>query len=208
MESVLRDEAKERTRERIVRAATEAFAEMGYRSVTMSHIATRARIGRATLYLHFSSKAEIADEIALTLRPHMVAVVMTLPDIEFGLQGLERWIASIVTEQRKFSRIAAVANEALVHNRDLADIMVGSMQDTARQIAAALRAQGRWPEALGEGGLAMLLTGTMQLATTVFGASPRPEDATLTADLARLWHVALAYKDDNEPPVGVGVEQP
>ncbi|HHZ10587.1 MAG TPA: helix-turn-helix transcriptional regulator [Rhizobiales bacterium] len=191
-----------------MRAATEAFAEMGYRSVTMSHIATRARIGRATLYLHFSSKAEIADEIALTLRPHMVAVVMTLPDIEFGLEGLERWIASIVTEQRKFSRIAAVANEALVHNRDLADIMVGSMQDTARQIAAALRAQGRWPEALGEGGLAMLLTGTMQLATTVFGASPRPEDATLTADLARLWHVALAHKDDNEPPVGVGVEQP
>lgn len=191
MESELRDEAKERTRERIVRAATEAFSEKGFRSVTMSHIAARARIGRATLYLHFSSKSEIADEIARTMRPRMVAVVMTLPTIRFDQPGLEGWIGSIVSELRQFSRVAAVASEAFIHNRDLSDVLVGSMQHTAAQIVEALKAQGRWREGLGEGGLAMLLTATMQLAISVFGESPRPEDGRLTADLARLWRVAL-----------------
>jgi AcrR family transcriptional regulator len=192
MKSAPRDEAKERTRKRIVRAATEAFSEKGFRSVTMSQIAARAKVGRATLYLHFSSKSEIADEIARTIRPRMVAVVMTLPDIRFDRQGLEGWISLIVAELRRFSIVATVSNEAMVRDPDMTTVLVQSMRETASQVAEVLKQQRRWPEALGEGGLATLLTATMLLATTVFGEKPRAEESRAIADLARLWRVALA----------------
>jgi AcrR family transcriptional regulator len=191
MKSDLRDEAKQRTRQRIVGAATSAFAEKGFRSVTMSHIATRARIGRATLYLHFSNKTEIADEIARAIRPRMVAVVMTLPDIRFDQPGLERWVAAIVAELRRFGAVATVANEAFGRDPELTDVFVKSMRDIASEIADGLKPQRRWPAKLGEGGLAMLLTATMLVATTVFGGGARAEEARSIRDLARLWRTAL-----------------
>ena len=54
------------TREHIMEAALEAFAERGYAAVTIDDIVRRAGIGRATFYLHFDSKAAVLRELRNT----------------------------------------------------------------------------------------------------------------------------------------------
>lgn len=57
------------TRQRILAAAVEMAETTGLRKVSMDEIARRARVGRATLYLHFSGRdnlisAMIEDQLA------------------------------------------------------------------------------------------------------------------------------------------------
>jgi len=50
---------------RIVDEAIEAVTVLGWRRMTMSDVAKRGRIGRATLYRYFASKDELRDAIFL-----------------------------------------------------------------------------------------------------------------------------------------------
>jgi len=47
---------KEVTRERIIEAATEAFAEQGYHDTSMDDIVRRAGISKGAIYFHFPGK--------------------------------------------------------------------------------------------------------------------------------------------------------
>ncbi|OMC17340.1 hypothetical protein A5735_07325 [Mycolicibacter heraklionensis] len=62
----MRDRHRIMTRDHIMAAALEAFAERGYVAVTIDDIVRRAGIGRATFYLHFDSKAAVLRELRNT----------------------------------------------------------------------------------------------------------------------------------------------
>jgi len=190
-ESSLRDANKQRTRMRIVEAAKEAFVEKGYGPTTMSHIADRAGIGRATLYLHFATKVEITDEIARSLGPRMVGILRNLSATPFDQEGLEGWIRDLLGGLRSFGPLAKVVSEAIGNNRELVESLVSSMRDTGAAIADDLRRAGRWPEGLDVGSLALLMTSTTYLATVVFTPDPVPDEAQLTRELAGLWRKVL-----------------
>ena len=51
------------TKERILEAALELFAEKGYLGTSMSDIANRLRITKGALYKHYTGKQEILDSI-------------------------------------------------------------------------------------------------------------------------------------------------
>lgn len=51
---------RDRTRVAILNATDQLFRERGFRATTIEDIADRAGIGKGTVYLHFSSKFEIA----------------------------------------------------------------------------------------------------------------------------------------------------
>src|SRR5512139_387033 len=55
--------APDASRERLIRAATEAFRESGYRA-SIDQIASLAGVARQTLYNHFESKEELFREVA------------------------------------------------------------------------------------------------------------------------------------------------
>ena len=59
----MRDRHRLMTREHLMTAALEAFAERGYVAVTIDDIVRRAGVGRATFYLHFDSKAAVLREL-------------------------------------------------------------------------------------------------------------------------------------------------
>jgi len=62
----MRDRHRIMTRDEIMSAALEAFAERGYVATTIDDIVRRAGIGRATFYLHFDSKAAVLRELRNT----------------------------------------------------------------------------------------------------------------------------------------------
>lgn len=61
-------------RARLLRAATEVFAEEGYRA-SIDSIASRAGVARQTLYNHFESKAELFSE---AVRDATATLLLTL----------------------------------------------------------------------------------------------------------------------------------
>ncbi|MBT7188906.1 MAG: TetR/AcrR family transcriptional regulator [Anaerolineae bacterium] len=58
---------RENQREGILDAAESLFVEKGIDQVTMSEIAKKSRLTRATIYKYFSNKEEIAEEIFKTI---------------------------------------------------------------------------------------------------------------------------------------------
>ncbi|HDS1738612.1 TetR/AcrR family transcriptional regulator [Pseudomonas putida] len=59
----IREEQKQRTRDRLLDAAFEVFSEVGFRAATIDEIMKRAGANRATFYLHFTDKLDIAAGI-------------------------------------------------------------------------------------------------------------------------------------------------
>jgi AcrR family transcriptional regulator len=53
-----REKVRATQRERLLRAAIAAVAEIGFRDVTVADIVRRARVSRAAFYVHFSDKEE------------------------------------------------------------------------------------------------------------------------------------------------------
>jgi len=59
----LREEQRELTRSKLIKAARQMFSEKNYVLATIDDIAERARVGRATFYFHFDSKEAVLMEI-------------------------------------------------------------------------------------------------------------------------------------------------
>ena len=58
-----REDKRDAQRERILDAARERFADRGFDAVTMSEIAARAGVARATVFNHFGSKHALVEAI-------------------------------------------------------------------------------------------------------------------------------------------------
>ena len=57
----------ERTRGRLIEAAEQVFADLGYHDASIVKITEAAGVGQGTFYLYFSSKKEIFDELVRDL---------------------------------------------------------------------------------------------------------------------------------------------
>ncbi|GGY71321.1 MULTISPECIES: ScbR family autoregulator-binding transcription factor [Streptomyces] len=77
-----KQERSARTREAILRAGAEVFAEVGFAGASVNKIARRANLTLGALYFHFESKEQLAREI-VQAQPTQI----TLPATVHGLQG-------------------------------------------------------------------------------------------------------------------------
>ena len=57
----------ERTRRKLLEAAEQVFAELGYHDASIVKITEAAGVGQGTFYLYFASKKEVFDELVLDL---------------------------------------------------------------------------------------------------------------------------------------------
>lgn len=124
------------TRERILRAARELFAERGYGSTAMAAIAARAHVVRATVYNNFADKIDLLDTIIRRYMQGYVAIGQRLRDDPIRRQG-------------PFAQLEAMTQLALdwrVENRDLRGVI-----DVARHMAGS-----GWDEADAEADAALL----------------------------------------------------
>lgn len=93
--------------ETIVQAAFELFAEHGTESVTMDNIAEKARIGKGTIYKHFSGKNDIFASMIIQQDQEILASLATISrdaPIMVQLKKTMRVFWEIQTQDiRKFS---------------------------------------------------------------------------------------------------------
>lgn len=68
----LREQQRAFTRQRLIEAASQVFAERGYPDATVDEIASEAGASRATFYLHFKSKTELAAALVEDVTPFAV----------------------------------------------------------------------------------------------------------------------------------------
>ena len=101
------------TRERILRAARELFAERGYGATAMAAIASRADVVRATVYNNFADKIDI---LATIIRRYMRGYV------EIG----QRLCEDAMRSRSMFEQLEAMTQFALdwrIENRDLRGVV-------------------------------------------------------------------------------------
>lgn len=90
-------DAKARTRARILRTATELFEERGYRRTTVDEVARRAHVAKGTVYLHFESKAMLMfHAIAEEKKRFVGSFIPMFRDDPPGSEWLERYLARLM----------------------------------------------------------------------------------------------------------------
>jgi AcrR family transcriptional regulator len=68
----LREQQRAFTRNRLIETALRVFGERGYPDATVDEIASAAGASRATFYLHFKGKAELAAAVVDDITPYVV----------------------------------------------------------------------------------------------------------------------------------------
>lgn len=119
----LREAQRLLTRERLVDAAIALFGRRGFRAVTIEQIAAEAGANRATFYLHFRNKEDVANAIGDRLVPNIQATFAALDALrDPTVEEVRAWLAAGMSEQTEERRnLLAVATEANVADPDLAD---------------------------------------------------------------------------------------
>jgi AcrR family transcriptional regulator len=143
------DDPKERTRVRIVNAATEAFTRYGFRRASVDEIARAAGVGKGTIYLYYASKrdlflAAVAEE-KRALLPEMAAIQLLPPParLEATLRMSFRFVLRAPLAASLLRREHAVT-ELL---DDVGEELWQAQAAMGRQFLASLfDPDGDWPE--------------------------------------------------------------
>src|ERR1700739_283530 len=121
------------TRERLLRAAADEFAERGYDGTRVADIAAAAGVSNGALYAHFGSKAEL---LVAAVRAHGRAVLADMLAAE---------------PDRSITELLLVIGRGLTRRRDPrgfliveALVAVRRDQDVARSVRDYMRGRAEW----------------------------------------------------------------
>ncbi len=190
------------TRTAILTAASTTFAEHGYASTTMAHVAAAAGVSLGTVYQYFRDRADL---IRVLLRGR-VAQRMTPSEVGWrateGIAGLERMLGNFIGAYAEVSALAGVWEEVVHVEPELAELrrrlgrqFTGAVaQEIRRASKAGIVREGLDPDIT-----ACALTAMVDrfcFVTYVFDppdAGP-PAPAVAAKELAVLWADAIGLK--------------
>ncbi|RDI67693.1 TetR/AcrR family transcriptional regulator [Nocardia pseudobrasiliensis] len=142
--------AAERTRERIVRAAVELFAEKGFHGTGVAEIGDRADVQRGALYYHIGSKEELLFQIlrdyTAVMHAEATAIAASADDPITKLRKLIHSHLRLVIEHRRevaiqLRDVSALTGERGAQLQELRDLIQRRWQDVidAGRAAGTLR---------------------------------------------------------------------
>lgn len=101
MPKIVDAQMREATRQRILHEAAHEFARLGFDQANINLIAEQAGIGKGTIYLYFTNKRELFQEMLRSIaRTHLAAIRTALAPHGTFQERLERLF-------RAFARLAA-----------------------------------------------------------------------------------------------------
>ena len=122
----LREQKRNFTRSRLIKAAAEIFEEKGYLAATIDDIVRASGASRATFYLHFSGKNEIALEILEQTEQYGVARYSALDELlatsrsaKIRRARLRDWLADWLGYWRRTARLRRALDVAIATDPDI-----------------------------------------------------------------------------------------
>jgi AcrR family transcriptional regulator len=88
----LRDEHKQLTLQKIVKAARTIFHDKGYGPATVDEIVDAANVSRGTFYVYFHSKSEVMNELFASEHVKDVIALVEELDDDVSVDNLRDWI--------------------------------------------------------------------------------------------------------------------
>jgi AcrR family transcriptional regulator len=178
--------------ERLLEAASEAFADKGFHATTTRDIAARVGLSPAAVYVHFASKEELLYELSLVGHQAALAIVVsaagragTAPAER--LQAVVSDFASWHARHRRTARVVQYELAALTpEHRAVIDGLRRQIQDRMRELLEAGVAAGDFVVPDVPGTALALLSLVVDVARWYRPEGPRsPDDiGALYADLA------------------------
>lgn len=137
------------TRRRITTAARELIAESGFEAMSIEDVAERAAIGRSTFYLHFASRAELANAIAVDELAMLTDLWIELANIDpANTSEIRLWLDRIVEHWQGNSNLTVISIEYRTDQRKLAAELVDVQFSAAESFLAEMRRLGHKPSPL------------------------------------------------------------
>ena len=141
------------TRTRILQAATECLAEIGYNATSTTAVAKRAGMSRAAMLYHFRSRRILIDAVVQYVTKRRVDLQVELQadlpkDADFRNRSVDSiWQQLQTTEFLAFCELSMVART----DHELAAVFQPSMAafDKARRVVAASLAQAEMVDSVG-----------------------------------------------------------
>lgn len=194
----MKEENLER-RQRILDAARDVFAREGFRNAEVKTIATRAGVGKATIYKHFDSKEDLLlNLVQENFRCIRDIALRHLIGAGHPLQRFERTcmaIAEYLNQNRNFSTVVIrEAGEFLPEIQKIHNTVVSENQAFADAFFDAMKSEGMLPDIPN----ATLLQLLMNLTIGTIYSWTLSEDRDLRRDveaLFQLWHRSRGTSD-------------
>jgi AcrR family transcriptional regulator len=198
----LREQQRAFTRSRLLQAGQQVFAAKGYPEATVDDIAREAGASRATFYLHFKGKSELAAALVDDAIPFAVSRYDALDELlDKGGPGLRKQLHSWLSDWLVVWQEDADAGHALqqagmlepeveVHQLHLSEALIDSLERYLASMPKSARVSGR--------GRALILEIMTQRIFGLASRSKLPIDNKTVVDiLTGIWFEVLV---ENRPP--------
>jgi AcrR family transcriptional regulator len=171
--------------EAILTAAMDLLAEIGYARLTMDQVATRARVGKASLYLRWANKvALVADAIQ-----HHAAVAPDVPDTGSLREDMRTFLRALLRSKTAAQRAVAAVTGEIASNPELAQAwrqgVAGTLLACTRTMVERGIARGELPAASDVDLLALLPVTLLQNWRQVHDQGP--DDAVVERIVAQFF---------------------
>ncbi|BBX01518.1 hypothetical protein BST36_15825 [Mycolicibacterium moriokaense] len=121
--SSARERRRQDTRNEIVEAGLKVFERRGYQQATIDEIVRLARVSRATFYLHFADKADVAVAIGTAGLPDLIASLERLAATDRPTaEEIRDWVSGFERMWRKYDASWTVAFAASASSDNFADV--------------------------------------------------------------------------------------
>lgn len=196
----------EETRERLLRAAADAFAQRGYDGTRVADIAVAADVSSGALYAHFGSKAELLVAALCTHGRRILAEALAA-DPDRPVTDMLLDIGRVLPRRRDPTGYLIV--EALVAARRDEDVArpmrdyVGERGDRLAELVSAAQAGGEIDPSLSPGALAhfclLLAMGSALITPDLHAVTEEEWAALLTRVIAGLAPLAVTTQTGTAP---------
>jgi AcrR family transcriptional regulator len=183
----------EKTRRRLLDAASAVFAKRGYHAARVDDIVKVARTSHGTFYLYFENKEDLFAALAGEVTEQMSVLVSEFPTFgpdAVGKAELEAWLERFAAHYRMFGPVLRAWTEAEIAGDAVSGIGAAASAQFVEAFTKRFRSTpgaGMDPSAAALAVVAMIERTHYYLLTDQIDI----DSAAMTATLARVTHAAV-----------------
>jgi AcrR family transcriptional regulator len=205
--TTLRDEQRKLTRQRLADAAIAVFEEIGYGAASADAIAKRAGANRATFYLHYASKVDVALDLMDRVDEEVMAIFAAANALEAPSRAdVRAWLDVVVAFWRRYRGLIDASQQAMPVEQRAADRWWDGferMVDAMPRLLAGLDGEERLRERIRIQGALLELE---RFCYYLFIAGVALDRDRVMEVLTDRWHALL--RADGHPPTRPAVTAP